>query len=84
MRLEIMNTTDRNIVLSVDVTDKETSRMYYVFDVNLPDDLPDGEYEYRLIDGAEILSSGVMNIGGYDSDRKEYEETITYIQYESE
>lgn len=57
MRLEIKNTTDRNVILSMDVTDKETSRMYYVFDVNLPVGIPDGEYEYRLFDGTEIVSS---------------------------
>ena len=51
--------------------------------IKLPDGLKDGEYEYRLAEGTQTMSSGVCQLGDYvpvpvqPQDNK----TITFKQY---
>lgn len=33
--------------------------------IKLPEGLPDGEYEYRLAEGSQTMSSGVAQVGDY-------------------
>lgn len=81
MILEIRNTTDHQVVFLAPVQDAESSRLNYMVEVTLPEGIQDGEYEYTLRDESTILSTGLMTIGGYDVERKEYNEPVTIKQY---
>ena len=84
MKLSIRNTTDLR-VYDFEVTDKGTSAAYYTFDITLPDDIADGEYQYTLSSGDETLSTGLLYIQGKVNHPKEqYDKQITYEQYETE
>lgn len=50
--------------------------------IKLPAGLPDGEYEYRLAEGTQTMSSGVAQVGDYKAvPVQRSEETITFNQY---
>lgn len=83
MTFTLKNTTDLSVIYSASVTDKETSEQFYVFDITLPSGIPDGEYEYSLTDDDVVLSSGLVTIKGNASVPTEYNQDITYEQYES-
>lgn len=83
MTFTLKNTTDLTTIYSEEVTDKETSEQFYVFDITLPDGIPDGEYEYSLTEGDSVLSSGLVTIKGNASVPTEYNQDITYEQYQS-
>ena len=59
----------------------DTSRLYYVLTVELPDDMPEGEYEYTATVGDVTVSCGLAILGDRDSDTEQYENTVTYEQY---
>lgn len=67
-------------LISIDVSDLDTSDLYYDLSVTLPDDLPGGEYDYRLTDDAGILSQGILVVGdSFTIDQ--YEKDVEYEQY---
>ena len=85
MRLTITNTIDHNVIYNQEVTDKGTSAKFYTLDITLPDGIPDGEYEYTLMDADGVLSTGIMTILGANRHRKtEYEKDVIYEQYETD
>lgn len=59
------------------------SSRYFLADITLPSGMADGEYEYTLSDTKGILSEGVIVIGDYGR-ANEYDNIITYEQYEAE
>lgn len=59
----------------------ESSRLYYVIQVALPESLPKGEYEYTATVGDEIVSEGLAIVGEMEASVTEYENTISYEQY---
>ena len=65
------------------VTDLRTSDLFFNLAVTLPAGLPNGEYEYTLMVGDIILSSGLLVIGENFSP-SEYNKEIEYEQYETE
>ena len=62
------------------VIDKETSDLYFRFNMKLPADIASGEHEYSLMDDAGIISTGLMVVGE-SSSPTEYNKTIQYEQY---
>ena len=85
MTLTIKSTIDLKVILSTEVVDKRTSAGYYTFDITLPAGIPDGEYEYTLQDGDDILSRGIITIQGKQEVTKEqYNKPIEYEQYTGE
>lgn len=82
MVLRIWNTIDRD-GFTLEVTDIPMSRLYYNLAISLPEGLSDGEYEYSLKTGENVLSCGLMIIGERD-EADEYNRKITYQQYERE
>lgn len=80
LTLEIRNTTSL-VEESMQVEESGDSGMYALLAVSLPEGVPDGEYQYRLKDGDDMVSGGLLVIG-HDSEPSQYEETITYTQYE--
>lgn len=84
MKLTIKNTTDLNVILDTEVTDKGTSAGFYTFDISLPEGIPDGEYEYILQDEDVVLSTGIIKIQGKVNPDEQFNKDIAYKQYETE
>ena len=53
---------------------------YYQFEIELPADVVDGEYEYELTDDAGILSAGLIIVSSI-AETKDYNKEISYEQY---
>lgn len=77
------STIDLVVEINQDVTDLQTSDLYFNLAIELPAGLPDGEYEYTLLSGQIPISSGLLVIGE-NGRPSEYEKEITYEQYETE
>ena len=67
------------------VTDLNESSIYYTFNLNIPEEMDEGEYEYTLKDdGEKILATGLMRVGDFKQENKEYNnKDKKYIQYGS-
>lgn len=74
-----MSTIDRES-FSIRVVDLEVSGMYYVVAIALPEGFPSGEYEY-ILEGDNVLSTGLMIVRERKGEVEEYNKTITYEQY---
>ena len=57
------------------------SRLYYVLNVELPADMPEGEYEYRATAGGEMVSCGLAIVGEPKATVKAYDKLTQYEQY---
>ena len=75
------STIDLETEINQVVIDLGTSDLYYNLAVTLPPKLPNGEYEYTLAVGEELMSSGLLVIGE-NSTASQYNKEITYEQYE--
>ena len=65
------NTTHQEITF--DVTDNNTSRLFYCFDITLPEDCDEGEVTYYLYkDNNELVATGLGIIGDFVPDNKTY------------
>ena len=76
------NITHRNFEYSVE--DLNESSIYYVFNINIPDSLDDGEYTYVLKDDLnKTLATGLIRVGDFKQENKEYtnNKDNKYIQY---
>ena len=72
--------------IEYNVTDLNESSIYYVFNLNIPEEMDDGEYEYTLKDDVEkILATGLIRVGDFKQENKEYNNNKDkkYIQYGS-
>lgn len=67
-----------DIVIGID-----TSSRFFNISFVLPEDIAEGEHEYRLSDSLGVLSEGLAIVGGKTSPR-EYDKTITYEQYKAD
>lgn len=77
------STIDLDVEINQDVTDLQTSDLYFNLAVTLQAGLPDGEYEYSLMAGEILVSSGLLVIGE-NFRPSEYNKEISYEQYETE
>lgn len=65
-----------------EIEDKLESALFYTFDISLSDGMNDGEYTYELYDGDKMVSTGLVQIGDYNAENKEYKENKKdYIVY---
>ena len=83
--LKLENTTTKVSVTVSGLTDLEASALNYVFNINLPEGLDTGEYEYSLIDDQDnVVAVGLCQIGSYTPQKQAYtaQTNNTYIQYE--
>lgn len=68
------------------VADLNESCIYYVFNINVPEDFDDGEYTYVLKDDLDkIVATGLMRVGDYKQENTQYNNNKDkkYIQYVS-
>ena len=72
MKLIIKNgITHKNFEYSV--TDLNESLIYYVFNINFPEEMDDGEYNYTLKDDLnKTLATGLIRIGDYEQKNTQY------------
>lgn len=65
------------------VTDLNESSIYYTFNINIPDSLDEGEYEYTLKDDLnKIVATGLMRVGDFKQENKQYiNNKDKYLQY---
>ena len=65
------------------VTDLNESSIFYTFNINIPDSLDDGEYEYTLKDDVDkILATGLIRVGDFKQENKQYiNNKDKFIQY---
>lgn len=87
LTINIVSTIDREeYVNGQAVIDLNTSALYYIIALTLPEGIPDGEYEYRLKDGSgRDVATGVLKIGEQDTSVYEsFNSEVKYEQYESE
>lgn len=53
----------------------------YEIGISLPEDIVDGEYNYTLTDGGNVLGSGLLQIGEYTAPKTEYNKKETIKVY---
>lgn len=80
MTLKLINNLDKNEYVFT-VSDKETSRLFFHFNIKLKRNMPDGEYTYTLLDGDDEIATGLLQIGNYAAPSTAYTKNNTYKQY---
>ena len=86
MKLKLSNCVTKVEILLENLTDLEGSAYNYIFDVELPASVDDGEYNYLLMDDSgNPLASGIAQIGLFVPEKTTYTAQTpgTYIQYNS-
>lgn len=74
--------THRNF--EYNVTDLSESSIYYTFNINLPEEMDEGEYNYVLKDDLDkIVATGLMRVGDYKQNNTQYinNKDNKYVQY---
>ena len=86
MQLKLTNNLTKQVYTFDNLDDKLTSRIFYTLDIQLYEDMDDGEYQYDLYDDEGIhKASGLLQIGDYKPENKTYSATTSesgYIQYQ--
>lgn len=63
------------------------SRLFYTFDITLPQNMADGEYTYTLYDEQDVVkATGLLQVGEYTPEKTTYnndaiKEQNGYVQY---
>lgn len=82
--LSVKRTTMTNgKYITIQTTFQSADRLFVVLGINLPEELADGEYEYRLRNGGKIVGGGIITITGAVYADIQREQNITYREYES-
>lgn len=88
MKLEMINNLTKQ-KLSFNVRDYHTSNIFFHFEIRLQDnlekirveDMSEGEYSYFLYDGDTKVAEGLLQIGDYTKENKEYNNEKKYKVY---
>lgn len=81
MLLKLINNLTKNTMNIGEIEDKLESNLFYTIDIELPDNMTEGEYVYELYDNDMVVSRGLLQIGDYNAENKVYKEEKTYIVY---
>lgn len=82
LSLAIKGTLTHETIFSANVTDSGISEGYFNFNIGLPGGIQEGEYEYTLSQGDDIITSGVLVIGEYAGGATQYNNSeMKYEQY---
>lgn len=84
MTLKLVNNVTKK-EYEFEVTDENDSRLYWHFeDLELEENMDDGEYDYLLYDDEELVAQGLCQIGEYTPEHSQYENDNNYKQYISD
>jgi hypothetical protein len=68
------------VIYNTNLADLGGSWLYYNFQINLPEDVASGEYEYLLTnESGETMSAGIMVV---EWERPDHEEFVKFVEYE--
>ena len=85
MTLLLENNTTKVQISLKNLTELGISAVHYVFDINLPEGVDSGEYNYTLFDDQDkVVALGLLQIGSFVPEKKSYtaQNKQTYKQYE--
>ena len=82
LTMSLRSTVDLDTVLDATVLDLGVLRLYLSVAVQLPEGSPTGEYQYELKAGDNVVSTGLCIVLPDDGTPAQYENPITYEQYE--
>ena len=87
MRLKLVHNLTKSEYIFTGLTDVNSSKLFYGFDITLKDGMSEGEYSYELYDDNEIMvGTGLLQVGDYTPEKEEYKdnttENKTYIEYQ--
>lgn len=67
-------------IYATNLTDLGGSWLYYNFQIDLPEEMASGEYEYLLTaENGDVMSEGIMVV---QWERQEHEEYVKFVEYE--
>ena len=71
MELKLTNSVSKK-EHSYTVEDTNSSIFYWNFNLKLDEDMDEGQYDYLLLEGDDILSRGIAQIGDFKPEKTEY------------
>lgn len=78
MTLHLLNNLTKNEYNFTGLTDNLESRLFYSFDISLPQGIDDGEYSYTLADEDNVVvASGLLQVGDYKPQTNQYTSSTT-------
>lgn len=85
MTIKLFNNLTKREINLENLDDIQDSRMFYHFNITLPEGLDDGEYAYTLYDDEDVVkATGLLQIGDYVREDTQYTGHSTdnkYITY---
>lgn len=75
MKLILKNEITKEEIVLDELVDSKVSNFFFNFNIELPDNTKDGEYHYQLLDNDKKLASGLVIIGDYVPEIKEFNNT---------
>lgn len=89
LAFSLRSTLDHTRPVDCGVLDLQVSALYYDVAFTLPGGVADGEYRYDLTGGGQTLATGLLFVGARDrgtapAGTKQFNENITYKQFDGE
>lgn len=84
MRLKLKSNLDKTVYNFTNISDIDDSKLFYHFNLQLEEGMPDGSYTYYLFDDNDKqVANGVLQIGDYESKQSvtAYTKNNEYKQY---
>lgn len=81
MELLLQNKVTKDVTIFTGLTDLCTSALFYQFNIALPLNMIDGQYDYQLKDDDTVLATGVVQIGDFVPQVDIYKNNKTYTVY---
>ena len=85
MVLKLTNSLTKVSYNLENLADLGVDALNYAFNINLPEGIDEGEYQYTLFDDENIVvATGILQIGSYEPEKTPYTAQTNngYIQYE--
>ena len=72
MILKLINKLSKKEYKLENLVDNKTLNMFYNIDIQLPEDIEIGEYQYELTDDNDVVSCGLVQVGDYKPEKQQY------------
>ena len=84
LQFSARSTVGLDIPITATMLDLKVHRTCYALALTLPEDIESGEYEYKLTAGGNLVSTGVMVVKEGRAATGQYNQNITYEQYDGQ